>query len=127
MRFLEGLTAIMAKVERGKLRYAICTSLERIFASIMGAQEEEAQLDWDSFQAQRDTQPLAAPTPPPPASHHHLRRRHIIRPRPLCQAHLNGGASTAPSAPHNRSASGQVPDALQAILRGVHQDLRHHH
>jgi len=50
VNFLEGMTRIMAKVDRGKLRYAICTALERVFASIMAAKDEEAALDWDGFQ-----------------------------------------------------------------------------
>ena len=49
MTYLEAIAKRMSKIDRGKLRGAICTSLTRIFASIMGKEDGEAQVYWSAF------------------------------------------------------------------------------
>ena len=43
VRYLESISKRMAKIDRGKLRGAICTSLQKVFGSVMGGQNTESQ------------------------------------------------------------------------------------
>lgn len=47
--YLEATAKKITKIDRGKLRGAICTSLYRIFGSIMGQIDGEAQVYWQAF------------------------------------------------------------------------------
>lgn len=47
--YLESTAKKMSKVDRGKLRGAFCTSLYRIFGSIMAKEDGEAQAYWQTF------------------------------------------------------------------------------
>ena len=49
MAYLETIAKKIAKIDRGKLRGAVCTSLYRIFGSIMGEEDGQAQVYWGAF------------------------------------------------------------------------------